>query len=102
MFLVTPLVVMASFISGCVAFVEGVRVGRGLSPLANHMTWGAITLVLQFFAVCVATVHARQSERRIAELRSALVGPSQNQSQGDLTHAGASHEGRVPPSSAQW
>jgi hypothetical protein len=70
--IVTSLLVSASFLLTCATFVLGIRVGHGSSTLVSHMTWGALTLVVQLFTVCVATIHARHSERQIALLRSAL------------------------------
>jgi len=70
--IVTSLLVSASFVLTCATFVLGVRVGHGSSTLVSHMTWGVLTLVVQLFTVCVATIHARHSERQIVLLRSAL------------------------------
>ena len=72
MAIVTSLLVSASFVLTCATFVLGVRVGHGSSTLVSHMTWGMLTLVVQLFTVCVATIHARHSEQQIALLRSAL------------------------------
>jgi hypothetical protein len=70
--IVTSLLVLASFVLTCGTFVLGVRVGHGSTSLVTHMTWGALTLVVQLFTVCVATIHARHSEQQIALLRAAL------------------------------
>lgn len=64
---VTALLVLLSFLAGCVTFVLGVRVGHGSSPLSDHLTWGALTLVLQLFATGIAIVHARAAARRGGE-----------------------------------
>jgi len=61
---VTALVVLLAFVAGCVTFVLGVRAGHGTSPLGQHLTWGALTLVLQLFATCIAIVHARVAAAR--------------------------------------
>ncbi|HEY8517168.1 MAG TPA: hypothetical protein VIS07_16795 [Candidatus Binatia bacterium] len=61
---VTAAIVLLAFLAGCVTFVLGVRAGYGTSPLSSHLNWGAITLVLQFFAACIALVHARASAAR--------------------------------------
>ncbi len=66
---VTAFFVLLSFLAGCVTFVLGVRVGHGSSPLSDHLTWGALTLVLQLFATGVAIVHARAAARRGVESR---------------------------------
>jgi hypothetical protein len=42
-----------------VTAVTGVWVGRGQSPVTLVLNWGAVTLVLQLFAACIAVVHAR-------------------------------------------
>jgi len=70
---VTALVVLLAFLAGCVTFVLGVRVGHGTSPLASHLTWGALTLVLQLFAACIAFVHARASGAQTARLHAELA-----------------------------
>jgi hypothetical protein len=64
--------VLAAFVAGCMTFVAGVWAGRGSGSLLAHMTWGALTLVLQLFALGVTTVHARYSEQRIAGLLAEL------------------------------
>lgn len=69
----TAFVVVLAFLAGCVTFVLGVRAGHGTSPLASHLSWGAITLVLQLFAACIAVVHARASSARAARLREELA-----------------------------
>lgn len=56
---VTALIVVLAFLSGCVTAVTGVWVGRGQSPVSLVLNWGALTLVLQLFAACIAVVHAR-------------------------------------------
>lgn len=56
---VTALVVVLAFVAGCVTAVVGVWVGRGQSPVTLLLNWGAVTLVLQLFAACIALVHAR-------------------------------------------
>lgn len=56
---VTAVIVVLAFLSGCVTAVTGVWVGRGQSPVSLVLNWGAVTLVLQLFAACIAVVHAR-------------------------------------------
>ena len=56
---VTAVLVVLAFLSGCVTAVTGVWVGRGQSPVSLVLNWGALTLVLQLFAACIAVVHAR-------------------------------------------
>jgi hypothetical protein len=65
---VTALLVLLSFLAGCVTFVLGVRAGHDATPLAHHLYWGALTLVLQLFATGIAIVHARAATaRRVAD-----------------------------------
>ncbi|MEW6269545.1 MAG: hypothetical protein AB1689_09650 [Thermodesulfobacteriota bacterium] len=66
---VTAVVVLLAFLAGCVTFVLGIRAGYGTSPLSSHLNWGAITLVLQLFATCIALVHARASAARAVRTR---------------------------------
>jgi uncharacterized membrane protein YjfL (UPF0719 family) len=87
---VTSLLVLASFLMGCATFVVGVRVGHGSSTLVMHMTWGALTLVVQLFAVCVATIHARHSEQQIALLQRALAEAEAGRSGADAGGSGGS------------
>lgn len=56
---VTAALVVLAFLSGCATAVAGYWVGRGQSPVSLVLNWGALTLVLQLFAACVAVVHAR-------------------------------------------
>jgi len=70
---VTAVLVLVSFVMSCATFIEGVRAGHGSATLVAHMTWGALTLIVQLFAACVATIHARRSEQQIAMLEAALV-----------------------------
>lgn len=56
---VTAAIVVLAFLSGCATAVAGYWVGRGESPVSLVLNWGALTLVLQLFAACVAVVHAR-------------------------------------------
>lgn len=56
---VTAFLVVLAFVSGCVTAVTGVWVGRGQSPVSLVLNWGAVTLVLQLFAACIAIFHAR-------------------------------------------
>ncbi|MBY0278462.1 hypothetical protein K2Z84_24290 [Candidatus Binatia bacterium] len=56
---VTAAIVVVAFLSGCATAVAGYWVGRGQSPVSLVLNWGALTLVLQLFAACVAVVHAR-------------------------------------------
>lgn len=58
---VTAALVVLAFVSGCITAVAGVWVGHGESPLSLVLNWGAVTLVLQLFAACVAIFHARAS-----------------------------------------
>jgi hypothetical protein len=69
---VTTVLVLLSFVSTCITFVLGVRVGHGEAALGSHLNWGAVTLVLQLFAAGVSAVHARASGEEIAALRAAL------------------------------
>lgn len=61
---VTALIVVLSFVAGCITAVVGVWVGRGESPVALLLNWGALTLVLQLSAACIAVVHARAGRSR--------------------------------------
>jgi len=61
---VTALIVTLSFVAGCITAVVGVWVGRGTSPVSLLLNWGALTLVLQLFATCIAVVHARADRAR--------------------------------------
>lgn len=58
---VTAALVVLAFVSGCITAVTGVWVGRGQSPVSLVLNWGAVTLVLQMFAACIAIFHARAS-----------------------------------------
>lgn len=69
---VTAGLALLSLFSGIATFVVGVRVGHGESPLASHLTWGALTLFLLLFTAGVAAVHARASAQEIAALRAEL------------------------------
>lgn len=73
---VTALVVVLAFVSGCITAVVGVWVGRGQSPVTLVLNWGALTLVLQLAAACIATVHARAGRLREVEHGAPAAGPA--------------------------
>lgn len=73
---VTALLVVLSFVSGCITAVVGVWVGRGQSPVTLVMNWAALTLVLQLFAACIALFHARADrDRDVAEVATDVGTP---------------------------
>ncbi len=72
---VTALVVVLAFVSGCITAVVGVWVGRGQSPVTLVLNWGALTLVLQLAAACIATVHARAGRQRELDGPAPAAGP---------------------------
>jgi hypothetical protein len=67
---VTAWLAAISFVAGLVTFVVGARVGYGSSTISSHLNWGALTLVLQLFTACVATIHSRFAAQELAELRA--------------------------------
>ena len=69
---ITALLVFLSFVAGCITLVVGYQVGHGETPLANHLTWGIVTLILQFTAVCISVMHARAEKRYVRALEEAL------------------------------
>ena len=69
---ITALLVAVSFAAGCATLVVGYRLGHGEASLLSHLNWAMGTLLLQFAAVCVATVHARAESRQWRALEMEL------------------------------
>lgn len=69
---ITAILVLASFVSGCVTLVVGYRVGHGEATLTSHLGWAMVTLLVQFAAACIAIMHARAEKRYVSALEHAL------------------------------
>lgn len=85
---ITAVLVLLSFVSGCVTLVVGYRLGHDEATLTSHLSWAMVTLLLQFAAACIAIMHARAEKRYVSSLENALAQAAES-ARGDVENGGS-------------